>query len=328
MERHIGRLFMIGFEGTETTPELRDFIHEQGIGGVILFRENIVSKGQTARLVGRLKEEAGAVPLLVAIDQEGGRVNRLPSGFGSFPSMAEVAKKVMESGDPSVAYTAAEKIAQVLKSIGVNFDLAPVLDVGTNPWNPVIGDRAFGPDPDQVAQLGVQFIRGLMGGGILACGKHFPGHGDTDTDSHLELPVLHHTRKRLEACEWKPFRAAIEDGLPAIMTAHMMVPNLDKENPASISHYITTRVLRQELGFNGVVITDDLTMGGISRRMSVGEAAVRAVKAGADIIIISKDMAKQREAIKAVKEAVNSGYIPEEQLTSALTRISNLKNNL
>ena len=328
MERNIGKLFIIGFDGTETTPELRSFIHDEAIGGVILFARNLKSKHQAKRLTGRLQEEAGAVPLLIAIDQEGGRVQRLPRFFGTFPSMAEVARQVRESSDPSVAYTAAEKIAHALKPVGINIDFAPVLDVATNPFNPVIGDRSFGPDPDVVAELGVQFIRGLMGGGILACGKHFPGHGDTDADSHLELPLLHHTRKRLELAEWKPFRAAIAEGVPAIMTAHLMFPNLDRAYPASVSHYITTRVLRQQMGFAGVVVTDDLIMKGIARRMPTGEAAVKAILAGADIIIISNDRAKQREAIDAVKKAADDGTIPEELLVATLTRISMLKTTI
>jgi len=328
MERNIGKLFIVGFDGTETSPELRSFVHDEAIGGVILFSRNISSRNQVKRLVGRLQEEAGAVPLFVAIDQEGGRVNRLPSKFGDFPSMAEVAAKAKETGDPSVAYTAAERIANALKPMGINFDFAPVLDVATNPFNPVIGDRAFGPDPDVVSELGVQFIRGLMGGGIFACGKHFPGHGDTDADSHIELPLIHHTRKRLELCEWKPFRAAIKEGVPAVMTAHMMVPNLDREYPASISHYITTRVLRQQLGFGGVIITDDLIMKGIAGRMSVGEAAVKAILAGADMIIISQDMAKQREAIDEVTRAIESGIISETRLVESLTRITKIKETL
>lgn len=327
MNEKVGQLFVIGFDGTETTPELRSFIREEGIGGVILFRRNITSSNQLKRLVDRLQDESGDTPLIVSIDQEGGAVQRLPRQFGTFPSMAEVGRRAVEVDDSSVVYTAAERIASALKPMGINLDFAPVLDVATNPFNPIIGDRAFGSDPEFVAKMGVQFIRGLMHGGVGACGKHFPGHGDTDADSHLELPLLNHTRRRFEACEWKPFRAAIAEGVPAIMTTHLMAPNLDSK-PVTVSHYITTRILRGELGFHGVVVTDDLIMDGISRTMPVRQAAVGAIAAGADMALICEGMARQREAIDAVKRAVDDGIIPDAQLIASLTRIANLKNKL
>ncbi len=328
MERALGQLVMIGFEGTETTPELRSFIREEGIGGVILFRRNITSKGQLVRLTNRLQEEVGDVPLLVAIDQEGGRVQRLTSAFGAFPSMAEVGRAAAAAGDPGVVLRAGERVAGILKPLGINLNFAPVLDVNTNPFNPVIGDRALGNDADFVAAMGVQYIRGLLGGGVLACGKHFPGHGDTDADSHRELPVLNHTRRRFEVCEWKPFRAAIAEGVPAIMTAHLLAPNLDPHCPASVSHDITSRLLRGELGFTGVVITDDLTMAGIAQRMSVGDAAVKALAAGSDMILVSEDQAKQRDALDAIKRAADDGTIPPERLIESLTCLTSMKNRI
>lgn len=315
---------MIGFDGTESTPELRSFIKDEGIGGIILFRCNIVSQAQTKRLVERLKDEVDG-ELLVAIDQEGGRVQRLPDSFGIFPSMKEVAAMAIERDDPGAAYEAGERIAHALRPIGIGWDFAPVLDVSTNPFNPIIGGRAFSEDPDFVGELGVQFIRGLMEGGVVACGKHFPGHGDTDVDSHVELPTLSHTRKRFEVCEWKPFRTAIKAGLPSIMTGHLMAPHLDPELPASISPTITTDILRGELGFKGVIVTDDLIMAGIADCMPVGEAAVASIAAGADMIIISQNPAKQRESLDALKKAADNGTIVADRMSESLRRLSKMK---
>lgn len=322
----LGHFFVIGFDGTHTTPALRSFIKEEGIGGVILFKRNIVSKSQLRRLVGRLQEEAEDLPLFISIDQEGGRVQRLPESFGKFPSMADVAREVIAKDDPVLAYSAAEKIADVLRSLGFNLDFAPVLDVATNPFNPIIGDRSFGKEAEFVAELGVQFIQGLIDNGVCACGKHFPGHGDTDADSHLELPILNHTKKRFEACEWKPFRRAIEEGIPALMTSHLLVPCLDSKNPVTVSKIVTNNILRNELGFNGVIFTDDLTMAGIEKVMPTSEAAVKSFKAGADIILICEDMDKQMSAVDALKRTVDSGEISQKRLDDSYQRIINLKN--
>lgn len=324
MAHDIGKLVMIGFDGTESTPELRSFIKEESIGGIILFSRNIVSQAQAKRLVERLKDEVGG-ELLVAIDQEGGRVQRLTDSFGIFPSMKEVAAMALERDDPGAAYEAGERIAHALKPIGVCWDFAPVLDVSTNPFNPIIGDRAFSEDPEFVGELAVQFMKGLMEGGIVACGKHFPGHGDTDLDSHLELPTLPHTRKRFDVCEFKPFRAAIEAGIPSIMTGHLVAPHLDPELPASISPTITTGILRGEMGFKGVVVTDDLMMAGIADYMPVGEAAVASIAAGADMIIISRGPAKQRECLDALKKAADNNTIAADRLSESRTRLSKMK---
>ena len=251
-------------------------------------------------------------------------MQRLPKECGVFPPMAAVGEEARRKDDPGVAYAAATHIAEALIPLGINLDFAPVLDVNTNPFNPIIGNRAFGADPEFVATLAVEFLRGLKDGGIIACGKHFPGHGDTDADSHLDLPLLNHTRRRFEACEWTPFRVAIAAGVPMIMTAHLMAPNLDPAHPATISHYITTRVLRGELGFAGVVVTDDLNMAGIARQMPIEDAAVKAVQAGADIVLICKDIALQRKAIDAMKAALAKGTLSSDRITQSLNRIRNL----
>lgn len=328
MDHAIGQHVIIGFEGTETTPELRSFIRDEGIGGVILFARNISSKSQIMRMTARLKEEACDVPLIVSIDQEGGAVQRLPRSCGTFPSMEEIGRRAKERDDPTEAYRAGQHIAEVLVPLGVNLDYAPVLDVNTNPFNPVIGDRSFGCDPRFVAELGVQFMKGLMEGGVLACGKHFPGHGDTDADSHLTLPLMSHTRRRFEACEWVPFRAAISAGVPSIMTAHLMAPNLDPNAPASLSEEIMTNILRGTLGFKGIIISDDLLMAGVADLMTPADAAVRALREGADYVLICRDMAVQRAAIDRLKRALDEGELSVQEMELSNVRIQQLKEKI
>jgi beta-N-acetylhexosaminidase len=200
---------MIGFEETEVTPSLRAWMQAYRPGGVILFSRNLVNPEQIAKLTNDLQVVAGDIPLLMAIDQEGGRVSRLPSGFTIFPPAAIVA----QSGSTDLAYQAAAVTAKELRSVGINMNMAPVLDIHTNPANPIIGNRAFGTEPKEVCQMGAATIAGLQDHQVLACGKHFPGHGDTSTDSHLELPTVHASRKRLEEIELQPFRYAIDHGL-------------------------------------------------------------------------------------------------------------------
>ncbi|MDX2348221.1 MAG: glycoside hydrolase family 3 N-terminal domain-containing protein, partial [Nitrospirota bacterium] len=209
---HIGQLCMIGFEETEVTPDLRAWMQKYRPGGVILFSRNLVNPEQIAKLTNDLQSLAGDIPLLMAIDQEGGRVSRLPSDFTIFPPAATVA----QPGSTELAYQAAAVTAKELRGVGINMNMAPVLDIHTNPANPIIGNRAFGTEPEQVCRMGTATIAGLQDHRVLACGKHFPGHGDTSTDSHIELPVVHATRERLEKIELHPFRYAIDHGLRAI----------------------------------------------------------------------------------------------------------------
>ena len=268
--------------------------------------------------------ELNLPPLFVAVDQEGGRVQRLgPPRYPARPT----AREIGGSGDAeSRARTEAASLGRELKDLGFNWDFAPVLDVDNNPDNPVIGDRSYSPDPERVAALGAQAVRGLQeDAGLLACGKHFPGHGDTDTDSHLALPRISHSRARLERIEMVPFRAALAAGLGAVMTSHILFPALDAALPATLSPAILTGLLRQQMGFDGLVITDDLEMLGIADHWGAGEAAVLAVEAGADLVLCCHTYDTQREIAAALTEAAASGRIPAARLQESQARIARAK---
>ncbi|MGH6804730.1 MAG: glycoside hydrolase family 3 protein, partial [Methyloceanibacter sp.] len=224
-----------------------------------------------------------------------------------------------------LAYAAAATIAKELRAVGVNMNMAPVLDVNSNLDNPVIGDRAFGTTPDVVCELGLATAAGLQDNKVVACGKHFPGHGDTNTDSHKELPVVEASRERLEAIEFPPFRRAVQRGVASMMTAHVLYPALDPELPATLSPTIVTDFLRQELRYDGVVLTDDLEMHAIIDHYGVEDAAVRAVLAGCDVLLICKDRDREIAAFEAVEHAVASGAISAERLDLSAARIARLK---
>lgn len=317
----IGQLFMVGFLGTSVTPDLASFIKEYKPGGVILFSRNLESVEQMVDLTNGLQACSPHSPLLISIDQEGGRVSRLPKGFTIFPPCDLLGR----CGSTELAYAAAATIAKELRAVGVNMNMAPVLDVNSNPDNPVIGDRAFGRTPDVVCQLGMATVAGLQANKVVACGKHFPGHGDTNADSHKELPVVEASRKRLEAIEFPPFRHAIEQGVASMMTAHVLYRALDPELPATLSPAIITKFLRQELRYDGVVLTDDLEMHAIIDHYGVEDAAVRAVLAGCDVLLICQDRDREVAAFEAVEQAVASGTISMGRLNVSADRIARLK---
>lgn len=318
----IGQLFMVGFLGTSVTPDLASFIKQYKPGGVILFSRNLESVEQMVDLTNKLQACSPHSPLLISIDQEGGRVSRLPKGFTIFPSCSLLGR----SNSTELAYAAGATIAKELRAVGVNMNMAPVLDVNSNPDNPVIGDRAFGTTPDVVCELGIATAAGLQDNGVVACGKHFPGHGDTNTDSHKELPVVEATRERLEAIEFPPFRRAVQRGVASLMTAHVLYRALDRELPATLSPAIINDFLRQELQYDGVVLTDDLEMHAIIDHFGVEDAAVRAVLAGCDMVLICKDRDREVAAFEAVEQAVTSGTISTERLDRSAARIVRLKN--
>ncbi|MCZ6800178.1 MAG: beta-N-acetylhexosaminidase [Nitrospirae bacterium] len=321
LREKIGQLVMMGFSGTEVSPDCQEWIHEFQPGGVILFSRNLQSPSQVAALTNTLQSLSPSSPLLIAIDQEGGRVSRLPKGFTIFPPAATVSS----CHSLQLAYDAAAVTAKELRAVGVNMNMAPVLDVNTNPANPIIGNRAFGKTPDQVGEYGVATMSGLQDHGVVACGKHFPGHGETSADSHLELPVVTLGKERIEEIELPPFRHAIERGLASIMTAHVHYPALDKESPATLSYPILTDLLRNTLGFDGVVLTDDMEMQAILDHSSVGAASVRALQAGADILLICHQQDRQTEAIYAVEQAIESGQLSMDRLDQTVQRVQQLK---
>ena len=317
LRRHAGRLLIAGFEGQSVPAELRALAREFDLGGVILFGRNIESPEQVADLVLDLRQLAIDLPLWISVDQEGGRVARLKAPFTNWPPMATLGR----SGSPALAERFARALAAELRAVGVNLDYAPVLDIHTNPKNPVIGDRAFSEKPEEVARLGAVVIRALQGAGVAACGKHFPGHGDTSVDSHKELPIVEHPPDRLRAVELVPFRAAIEAEVATMMTAHVLVPAIDEERPATLSRAIVHDILKQELGYRGVVFSDDLEMKAIAGRMAVPDAAVDAVAAGCDELLIcgtSQDL--QVAAVEALIRAVEGGRLPFARVEDAWKR--------
>jgi beta-N-acetylhexosaminidase len=309
-------MFVVGFPGQEPDADVRALI-DDGVLGAILFKRNLGAPEQSARLCRQLKEAARR-PFLLAVDQEGGRVARLRGApFTELPPMREVARR----GGPELAERVGRLLAMELRAVGFDWDFAPVLDVDTNPANPVIGDRSFGREPAEVAELGVAVARGLEAGGVASCGKHFPGHGDTATDSHLALPTLPHDLERLRRVELVPFRAYAQAGLSALMTAHVVFQALDPGIPATMSRRALEGMLRGELGFQGVIVSDDLEMKAIADHFSVGEAAVQGVLAGVDLFLVCSRAELQRAAIEAVVKAVETGRIPASRLLESHARL-------
>ena len=316
----IGQLFILGFEGRAPSFAVEDFIREHNPGGVILFARNLGSPEEIATLTNAL-QAASPTPLFVAIDQEGGKVARLQPPFTQWPSAATVG----DVGSSELAYALGKAMAQELLAVGINMNLAPVLDVLTNPANPIMVGRCFGGDPQLVTRHGMAVFGGLKDMGVLAVGKHFPGHGDTTVDSHLGLPVVPHDQARLWAVELAPFVAAIDAGIPALMTAHLLVPALDPERPATLSRPILTELLRERLGFSGLLVSDDLLMRGIADTTPPGEAAVRFLEAGGDCALICHDEPAQRQAMLAMAEAVELGRLSEARVRLSCDRIAKAK---
>ncbi|MBZ6495070.1 beta-N-acetylhexosaminidase [Natrinema longum] len=322
----VGQLFVVGFDGTELTADLRTLITERQCGNVVYFSRNVETPTQVATLTDRLRrlvlEEGPGVPPFVMADQEGGVVSRL--GWGTeLPSQMCIGA----SGDPTLARTAGEAVAGELAALGINFNLAPVLDVNNNPRNPVIGVRSFGEDPERVGELGVELALGMQSRGVIACGKHFPGHGDTSADSHHELPVVDHDRERLADVEFAPFRRAIDAGLDAIMTTHVSFPAITEtpSTPATVSAAVQRRVLRDELGFDGLLVTDGMEMRAIADGVGTPEGCVRALEAGCDLLLVCHTPETQADAIDAVIDAVESGRLDEATIDTAVDRILRYK---
>jgi len=312
---------MVGFLGTSVSPDVASFLKEYKPGGVILFSRNLESVEQMVNLTNGLQACSPHSPLLISIDQEGGRVSRLPKGFTIFPPCDLLGR----CNSTELAYAAAATIAKELRAVGVNMNMAPVLDVNSNPDNPVIGDRAFGATPDVVCELGLATAAGLQDNKVVACGKHFPGHGDTSVDSHKELPVVEASRERLEAVEFPPFRRAVQQGIVSMMTSHVLYRVLDPELPATLSPTIIENFLRQKLQYDGVVLTDDLEMRAIIDHYGIEDAAVRAVLAGCDVLLICKDRDREVAAFKAVEKAVEAGTISPERVDLSVARMTRLK---
>lgn len=335
LEEKVGQMLMPDFRtfnGQDVTtmlPEIEALVKRYHLGGVILFRENVVTTEQTARLVRDYQEASEKFGLLLTIDQEGGIVTRLQSGTDMPGNMAIGATR-----SEALAYDVGAVIGRELAALGINMNLAPVLDVNNNPDNPVIGVRSFGEQPALVADLGVQYAKGLQDNGIAATAKHFPGHGDTAVDSHLGLPEVPHDKERLKEVELYPFQRAIDAGIDAVMTAHVTFPKIDDTKviskkdgteitlPATLSYKVLTELMRKEMGFDGVIMTDALNMKAITDHFGPVEAVIRAVKAGTDIVLMPVGL---QEVADGLLQAVESGEIAVKRIDESVQRILTLK---
>lgn len=328
LEEQIGQLLVVGFPGTTPSAEILDLIQRQHVGGIILFSRNVQDTHQLFELTTSLQKaarEAGhRYPLFIAIDQENGLVQRLGRGSTIFPgSMALGA-----INSPELTYEIEQATGQELAALGVNLNLAPVVDVNNNPANPVIGVRSFGEDPQAVARLGAAAVKGYRSAGIMSCLKHFPGHGDTATDSHLALPRITHTMERMEAIELVPFRCGIEAGADCIMIAHIAFPELIKEDgslAATVSPTIVRGLLREQLGFEGVIISDCLEMDAIAETIGIARGSVLALQAGVDLVLISHLYPRQQAGLQAIKQAAQTGELSPEVIRQAAERVLHLK---
>lgn len=326
LEQKVGQMMMFGFAGADGSGPIASLIQDRHVGNVVLLGDNVRDPAQLRALSGRMQASArnanGGVGMLIAVDQEGGDVQRLgPPNFTALPA----ARRMAASGDPARVRTWAQLTAGEMRAGGLNMDLAPVLDVNDNPANPVIGDRAFGVEPGSVITYGLAFLDGLEGAGIAGVAKHFPGHGNTSQDSHLTLPYVNKSDAALRAVELAPFQAAIAHGVDGVMVAHVVYTAWDPDRPASLSPVIVSGILRGQLGYDGVVMTDDMNMQAITDEYGPGEAAVMAVEAGVDIILLAGPPSAQAASVDAVLNAVKSGRIPESRIDQSVRRILTLK---
>jgi beta-N-acetylhexosaminidase len=315
----LGQLVMTGISGVALTDEEKEFIEKENIGGVLLFSHNYENPAQLAELVNAIQVLRQEYPLFIAVDQEGGRVQRFKGQFTILPSMFELAK----TNSPKLCYHIAKICADELSACGINVNLAPVCDTWTNPANKVIGDRAYSTDPEQVSKFVSSAIRGFQTNGIIACAKHFPGHGGTTKDSHFDLPLVKRTMEELRDCELKPFVKAVKSRVEFLMMAHLLVDAIDEELPTSLSPK-AYEIVRKELKYTKIIITDDMQMKAVTDRFGIDEGAVMAIMAGADIVEY-RDMAQAMIALEALKEAKKTKRLKNEAIKLKVDRITDCK---
>lgn len=321
LRRTVAQLFMVGIPGPRLDAATRAFLAEHPPGGVILFKRNVRTARQLRALVSELHALGAGLPPLVAIDHEGGRVNRLPRPFTHFPPAATIGA----TRRPAVAEAVGRAMGRELAAVGIDLDFAPVLDVWSNPRNQVIGDRAFGHEPRHAARMALALARGLERGGVLTCGKHFPGHGDTVGDSHHVRPRVRKSRRALAATELVPFVRAIAAGLPALMTAHVVYDALDRRRPATMSPAVCRGLLRRRLDFHGVLFSDDLDMHSVAGHATPERAAVGALAAGCDMLLSCQSLAAARRAMLGVERAIERGRLDAADVVLSLARIQGLR---
>lgn len=323
LDEKIGQMIFSGVNGTEMTAETKNNIQKYHVGGIILFANNINSKNQTVNFLNEMKtaNADNPYPLLLGVDEEGGSVTRMPDEIKSLPTSRSIGKL----NDPDVSFNVGTILGKQMKALGLNLDFAPVLDVNSNPDNPVIGDRSFGDNPNIVTKLGIQTMKGIQNEGIISVMKHFPGHGDTGEDSHLELPKVNKSYEQFSKLELVPFKKAISEGADVSMVAHILLPKIDEDYPASMSKEVITGILREDYAFDGVVITDDLTMEAITDHYSIADAAVQSVKAGGDLLLVAHDPNLIATVFDKLKGAVEDGEISEDRIDESVERITHLK---
>ncbi|MBW9171119.1 beta-N-acetylhexosaminidase [Clostridium estertheticum] len=323
LDEKIGQLVIVGLDGYSINNNITNLIKQHKVSGVILFSKNVENSNQLVSLINSIKSNnsLNKAPLFVSVDEEGGRVSRMPYELKKLPSNQIIGNL----NDSDLSYNIGKIIGDELKIYGFNMDFAPVLDINSNPNNPIIGDRSFGNNSKIVSKLGIKTMKGMSNNNIIPVIKHFPGHGDTSVDSHVGLPVVNKDINLLNNFELLPFKNAIKNNADAIMVAHILLSKIDNENPASMSKVVITDILRKKLKFNGVVITDDMTMAAIIKYNDIGDAAIKSFNSGSDIILVCHEYDNELKVINSLKTAVQNKTISEKRLNESVYRILKLK---
>ena len=327
LEEKVGQMMFYGVNGTNVDDKVVNLFEDQHVGGIILYGHRNFwgsSLDNNVKYVNSIKKanrQNSDIPLFIGFDEEGGSMSQLPQELMRTPSKGELGN----TNDSSLATGIGAGTAKKLKLLGINTDFGTVLDINTNKNNPIIGVRSYGSTKEKVTEFGINELKAIQNEGVIPTVKHFPGHGDTEVDSHLGLPSLNHDLNRLKSTELVPFQTAINNGVDMVMTAHIMLPQIDKEYPATMSKKILTDLLRDEMGYKGVIITDDLEMQAISKNWDLGEAAIKSVEAGADILLVCHTIENQQKVYNAVVQGVNDGKIDENRIDESVRRILRLK---
>ncbi|MFY9613423.1 MAG: beta-N-acetylhexosaminidase [Tissierellaceae bacterium] len=323
LEEKAGQLLIVGFKGTFLNDRTKSYINDLKVGGLILFDRNIESKGQIIGLVEEIKGSNAEedIPLFLCIDEEGGSISRLPKEYRRLPDPFQIG----ETNDVDIAFQFGQLLGNRVKGLGLNLNFAPVLDIHSNPDNPVIGKRAYGTNPERVSDIGLEVAKGIRNSSIIPAVKHFPGHGDTSTDSYLELPIIDKSLEELRNFELIPFEDAIENNIEMIMMAHILLPSLDKDYPATLSKKIVHDLLRDEMGYEGVIVSDDMTMGAIVNNFTLEDACIDFLKAGGDILLVCHGEDNPRIVFDKIIEAVEIGELSMEEIDEKVYRILELK---
>lgn len=327
LEEKVGQMMFYGVNGTNVDDKVVNLFEDQHAGGIILYGyrnfwgSSLDNNVKYVNSIKKANRQNSDIPLFIGFDEEGGSMSQLPQELMRTPSKGELGN----TNDSSLASGIGAGTAKKLKLLGINTDFGTVLDINTNKNNPIIGVRSYGSTKEKVTEFGINELKAIQNEGVIPTVKHFPGHGDTEVDSHLGLPSLNHDLNRLKSTELVPFQTAINNGVDMVMTAHIMLPQIDKEYPATMSKKILTDLLRDEMGYKGVIITDDLEMQAISKNWDLGEAAIKSVEAGADILLVCHTIENQQKVYNAVVQGVNDGKIDENRIDESVRRILRLK---